>query len=197
MLKIKWVPRDLNSYADHLSRIIDFDDYTINDVFQILDFQWGPRTIDRFACSYNATLSRFNSRFYQPGTEAVDAFLQNWEFENNWLLPPVSQVARVVDHLKVCNAEGRPVVPIWNSSYFWILLFNDGRHLNTYVHDWVVVPKFKQLFVRGTAKNDMFGVRDLSFAVVALRISFKLPEKRILTGFCTDDSGCCSICRNG
>ena len=37
-LEMKWIPRDLNSFADHLSRIIDFDDYTINDdVFQILD----------------------------------------------------------------------------------------------------------------------------------------------------------------
>ena len=76
-LEMKWIPRDLNSSADHLSRMIDFDDYTINDdVSQILDVRWGPHTIDRFACSH-AKLSRFNSRFYQPGTEAVDAFLQD------------------------------------------------------------------------------------------------------------------------
>ena len=64
-LEMKWIPRDLNSFADHLSRIIDFDDYTIinDDVFHILDVRWGPPTIDRFACSYNAKLSRFNSRF--------------------------------------------------------------------------------------------------------------------------------------
>ena len=196
-LEMKWIPRDLNSFADHLSRIIDFDDYTINDdVFQILDVRWGPHTIDRFACSYNAKLSRFNSRFYQPGTEAVDAFLQDWEFENNWLLPPVSQIARVVDHLRLCNAEGTLVIPMWKSSYFWVLLCNDGRHWNSFVHDWVVLPKFKQLFVRGKAKNDMFGARELSFAVVALRINFKLPERRNQAGFCTHDSGCCFICCN-
>ena len=120
---MKWIPRDLNSFVDHLSRIIDFDDYTINDdVFHILDVRRGPHTIDRFAFSYNAKLSRFNSRFCQPGTEAVDAFLQNWEFENNWLLPPVSQIARVVDHLRLCNAEGTLVIPMWKSSYFWVLL---------------------------------------------------------------------------
>lgn len=197
-LEMKWIPRDLNSFADHLSRIIDFDDYTINDdVFQILDVRWGPHTIDRFACSYNAKLSRFNSRFYQPGTEAVDAFLQNWEFENNWLLPPVSQIARVVDHLRLCNAEGTLVIPMWKSSYFWVLLCNDGRHWNSFVHDWVVLPKFKQLFVRGKAKNDMFGARELSFAVVALRISFKVSERRNQAGFCTHDSGCCFICSSG
>lgn len=38
-LEMKWIPRNLNANADHLSRIIDFDDYTINDdVFQMLDF---------------------------------------------------------------------------------------------------------------------------------------------------------------
>ena len=83
-IELKWIPRSSNIEADHLSRIIDFDDYTLNDyVFHMLDLRWGLHTIDRFACSYSAKLSRFNSRFFQPGTEAVDAFfffLQNWHF---------------------------------------------------------------------------------------------------------------------
>ena len=63
--QMKWIPRSSNSEADNLSRIIDFDDYTLNDdIFHMLDFRWGPHTIDRFACSYNAKLSRFNSRFF-------------------------------------------------------------------------------------------------------------------------------------
>ena len=192
---MRWIPRDLNSFADHLSSIIDFDDNTINDnVFQILDARWGPHTIDRFACSYNAELSRFNSRFYQPGTEAVDAFLQHWGFENKWLLPLVSQIARVVDHLRLCNAEGTLVIPMWKSSCFRVSLCNDERHGNSFVHDWVVLSKFKQLFVRGKAENGMFGARELSLAVVALRISFKLPERRNQARFCALDSGCCFIC---
>ena len=32
--------------------------------------------------------------FFQPGTEAVDTFLQIWHFESNWILPTVSQIAR-------------------------------------------------------------------------------------------------------
>ena len=103
----------------------------------------------------------------------------------------------MVDHLRLCNAEGTLVIPMWKSSYFWVLLCNDGRHWNSFVHDWVVLPKFKQLFVRGKAMNDLFGARELSFAAVALRISFKLPERRNPAGFCTHDSGCCFICGNG
>lgn len=82
-LEIKWIPRSFNYQADLLSRTIDFDDYTIHDdVFRMPDCKWGPHTVDRFACT-KAKVSRYNSRFYQPGTEAVDAFTQNWDGENN------------------------------------------------------------------------------------------------------------------
>ena len=71
----KWIPRDLNSGAELISRLIEFDDCELNDVIsQGLDELWGPHTVDRFACSYYAKLPRFNSRFFQPGSEAVDAF---------------------------------------------------------------------------------------------------------------------------
>ena len=81
----------------------------------------GAHTVDRFACSYNAKLPHFNSRFYQPGAEAVDAFLQTWDFENfenfeNWLVPPVSQVPKVITHLRLCKAEGTLVIPRENTN---------------------------------------------------------------------------------
>ena len=61
----KWIPRDLNSRADLISRHIDFDDYELNNaIFQGLDELWSPHTVDRFACNYNAYLPRFNSRFF-------------------------------------------------------------------------------------------------------------------------------------
>ena len=60
--------RDLNSAADDISKFIDHDDYSINDiVFNALDDLWGLHTCDRFACQYNAKVQCFYSRFYQPG----------------------------------------------------------------------------------------------------------------------------------
>ena len=89
-LDLNWIPRDQNSQADCVSRIVDFDDYSVHDeVFFHLDDLWGPHSVDRFACTYNAKLPRFNSRFLQPGTEAVDAFSQGLSSENNWPVPPV------------------------------------------------------------------------------------------------------------
>ena len=103
----QWVPRELNTCADDISNIIDFDDwYTTQGFFAHLDHIWGPHTVDRFANALNAHLPRFNSRFRVPGTEAVDAFSVSWAAENNWLVPPVHCIIRVIQHLLVCSAFG-------------------------------------------------------------------------------------------
>ena len=51
---------DLIYVADEISRIIDYDDYTItdDDIFKLLDEVWGPLTFGRFACLiYNDKLA--------------------------------------------------------------------------------------------------------------------------------------------
>lgn len=70
-IDIHWIPRDLNSAADDMSKFIDHDDYTINDtVFNALEDLWGPHTCVRFACPYNAKVQCFNTRFYHPAQVA-------------------------------------------------------------------------------------------------------------------------------
>lgn len=50
-LLVEWVPRDENELADELSRYHEPDGHQLNpQIFQMIDRQWGPRTIDRFAC---------------------------------------------------------------------------------------------------------------------------------------------------
>ena len=98
----------------------------------MLDLRWGPHTCDSFACSYNAKLARFNARLCLPETEAVDAFIQNWEFDDNWLHPPVLQVVSVISHLRTCKAEESVVIPLWKSSYFgscYAEMVGNGTHL--------------------------------------------------------------------
>lgn len=46
--------------------------------------KWGPITIDRFPDNKDKKLEKFNSRFWVPGTDGVDAFALNWHHENNW-----------------------------------------------------------------------------------------------------------------
>ena len=64
------------------------------------------------------------------------------------------------------------------------------------MHDWVILPKFKNLFIKGKAKNHVFGSKDLSFTVVALRLNFKHPRRQLSSRFCTADGGSCSQCNN-
>ena len=49
---------------------------------------------------------------------------------------------------------------------------------------------------KSKAKNHVFDSRDLSFSVVALRLSFKLPMRKFSSSFCTVDDGTCSQCSN-
>ena len=77
------------------------------------------------------------------------------------------------------------VIPVWKSSYFWLLLCEDGKHWNAFVRDWVTLPKFKDPFIKGKAKNHVFDSKDLSFSEVALRLNFKQPRRQLFLGFCT------------
>ena len=168
-LNVIWLPRDQNSQADFFSRIVDFDDYSLHDeVFFQLDELWGPHSVDRFACSYNTKLPRFNSRFLQPGTEAVDAFSQDWSSENNWLVPPTILIGRSLSHMRDCMAAGTLIVPMWKSAQFWPLLCNDGVHLNPFVREWLFLPRRSDLFVKGRAKNTLFGNKALKSRCLAL-----------------------------
>jgi len=178
-IDMQWIPRDLNTCADDISKLVDYDDYAINDsVFYALDELWGPHTCDRFACHYNAKLQVFNSRYYQPGSSGVNAFVQDWSNDNNWLCPPVCLTCKVVSHLKLCNASGTLIVPLWRSAHFWPILCFDGVHWSSFVHDWVVLPDLPHLFIRGKAKNSIFGSGPLNFSMVALRINFSIAPRQ-------------------
>ena len=178
-IDMQWIPRDLNIIANDISKFVDLGDYSINDgVFYSLDELWGPHTCDRFACHYNAKLPKFNTRFYQPGTSGVNAFAQDLSNDNNWLCPPVCRTCKVLSHLKVCNAAGTFVVPLWRSAYFWPRLCFDGLHWSGFVHDWVILPDLPNLFVRGKAKNSIFGRGSLPFPSVALRIDFSTAPRQ-------------------
>lgn len=84
---------------------MDYDDWGVSkDISDWLSQQWRPYTVNRFASYYNAKLGRFNSRFWNPGTEGVDAFTLQWNNEMNWLVPPVYLVPRLIKDMERCKA---------------------------------------------------------------------------------------------
>ena len=136
-LNLEWIPRSNNEVADYLSCIVDLDDWQVSaDVFSKFDVLWGPHTVDRFASAYNAHLMRFNSKFWSPGTEAVDAFTVDWAAEVNWCVPPLHLIARTIRHAQASRAKGTLAFPAWKSAPFWPILCPKGRHLANFIHRW-------------------------------------------------------------
>ena len=145
------------------------------------------------ACHYNKLLL-FNSKFFQAGTSGVNAFSQDWAFANNWLCPPTYLTVRVVNHLKICKATGTLIISLWRSAHFWTIICNDGVHFSNFVHDWCILPHIPNLFIRGKAKNCIFGNGQLKFIMLALRINFSVPPREVQRGFCTAFNKICTIC---
>ena len=59
-------------------------------------------------------------------------------------------------------------------------------HWNSFVINWVYLPKFQSLLVKGKARDLLFGMWSLDFDVVALRVDFRRPRSpSCLAGFCT------------
>lgn len=167
----EWVPRHVNDYADSISKIIDYDDWcTTHTFFEYLDNLWGPHSIDRFASCKNTHLSRFNSRFLNPGCESVDAFSVSWSGENNWLVPPVYCISRVVQHLIACKGTGSLIVPYWPSSAFWPLLFQDAYRAQACVVNYLVFPDASGIFILGDNKESLIGSQFFNSAVLAIKI---------------------------
>ena len=176
-LEPEWVPRELNEKADFLSRIIDYDDWFLNpSVFAWLDSMWGPHTVDRFADWNNCQLPRFNSRCWNPGSEAVDAFTADWRGENNWWCPPVSLVPRVIAHAQACRAEGTLIVPEWKSAPFWPLLQPVEGKFSQFVVAVKELPLSELLFVPGLSGSSLFGGSVPNTNVLAVRCDFTKPE---------------------
>ena len=129
-LEVKCIPRawSWTVSADCISKHFCFDD---NDF-------WGPHTIDRFACSYNAQLPRFNYSILSARLRG-SFFYQSWGYDNNnWLCPRVCLTVRVI----------RPLFsPYGSQLFFWNAFTRDGVLWNGFVVNWLYLPNFQGLFV--------------------------------------------------
>ena len=60
-------------WADNLSRETNRADWQVNPrIFTYMDSLWGPHSIDMFATQGNTQLPRYNARWRDPTSEAVD-----------------------------------------------------------------------------------------------------------------------------
>ncbi|CAC5388448.1 unnamed protein product [Mytilus coruscus] len=170
-LDIVWIPRSKNTKAYYISKLIDIEDWGTNkEFFKLVNDMWGPHTVDRFASHLNKKLLRFNSKFWNPGVEAVDAFTQNWKNEVNWIVPPISVVCRAIKHLILCKARGTLIVPKWPSSSYWTMIFKKGSHLQPYVTDVLEFQPNQNIFIHGMNNKSFLGSSEFVSSVLAIRL---------------------------
>ena len=167
-IEMEWITRNQNEQADYLSGLYDPDLFLVS--LRTIDEVWASHTVDRFANILNSKLPRFNSRYWNPGSEDIDCFV-NWQGENNYVCPPISLIPRVVLHMKNCRAVGTLIVPLWLSAPFWPMLIADGINFKDFVISFMDIPSSKEFFTPGFC-NSIFGNQDLSFRVLALRVQF-------------------------
>ena len=167
----KWIPKNENLLADHLSRCKDSDDWYISeDVFKTLDRKWGPHSIDRIATHYNRKCERFNSRWWVPGMEAVDCFDQTWTGELNWLVPPPSLITHCIRKMQIESAQGTLIIPEWPLASYWPYVTENGN-FKYFITDWVILPASRSI-IPGKGNNGVFAKSQLAFRILALKCIF-------------------------
>jgi hypothetical protein len=148
------IPGSHNDIADHLSRFQETGDWATNPrVFEMLNSQWGPHTIDRFASAINHKVQRYNSAVPDPFAEQVDAFQAGtWRWnrtgqkEFNYWNPPFHLLADTIDKIITDRAEGTLIAPVWKQ-HNWFLV------LNEIAIDSINLSRIPDLFLPGLYGN--------------------------------------------
>lgn len=170
-IDLQWIPRLHNCKADYISKMVDHEDWQISyEFFDFVNELWGPFSCDRFASDLNRKVMRFNSLFWNPFAEAVDAFTQDWSRDNNWLVPPIYLVIQTIKHLVSCKAKGCLIVPRWVSAPFWTFIFNSDLTYKSYVHDVLEFKEADRIYVRGSSSSCIFGTPKFISTVLAVRL---------------------------
>ena len=131
--------------------------------------KWGPHSLDQFANHENAQLPRFYSRFGCCGTEGVDAFAVPWAGDNNWLVPPIFLIPRVLNHLAAFGGRGTLFVPAWPSSPFWPLIFTN-ESLPLIISNVSEISMGSDVFCLGNYQGALFRSLNFRSGVIFLKI---------------------------
>lgn len=166
-----WIPRELNTLADEISKFTDTSDWMMNkDIFSALNRKWGPFTTDLFGSFTNHLLPRYYSRYHTPSCAGVNAFAYDWGAHNpSWCNPPFGLISRVIKHAIRCKARICLIIPVWPRS--WWHLLAPGPQFHPAVQDCVVLPHAKDLFLPGLTGNELHK-RAPNWQCIAILVDF-------------------------
>jgi len=170
---IDWIPRGKNQIADTLCKNIDYDDWkTTRFYFNELNNLWGPFTVDRFADNENTKVNKFNSKYWCPGTSNVNAFSIDWSEENNFLVPPVYLIPKVLQHMKCSKSTGTLVVPYWPSATFWPMIVDNNQKFQNFVEEFLLKDDMSKCLQLGNWKRSIIGSKNCKSGLLALKLNF-------------------------
>jgi hypothetical protein len=114
-IRTQYIRSAANVWADNLSRVTDNSDWQlVPRKFKHFNKMWGPHTIDRFASYANKQLLRYNAKWRDGTTEAVDSLHLSdaeWRREQNWCNPPWELLDDLVTKLRTSGAEATVIAP--------------------------------------------------------------------------------------
>jgi hypothetical protein len=112
---VEWVPREINAFANAISKWLIPDDYYISRFYVImLDYNWGPHiTCDIFLPCENNHYSKFYSIHRCRGTSGVHGFGFDWSIENCWIHAPIRLIKKIWRKLGEQGDKATIVVPLW------------------------------------------------------------------------------------
>ena len=165
----RYIQSAANIWADRLSREIDTADWSLNPrLFRYLNRLWGPHTVDRFASMENALLERYNARWRDPLSEAVDCLHlddREWRRELNWCNPPWELLDDLVLKLRRSGAAATVVTPLWPDRAWHQELLNIST-------EYLLYPPARDLFYpTGRGRRVPVGPPRWSIAV------FRVPRR--------------------
>ena len=165
----RYIRSAANIWADRLSRELDHGDWQLNPrIFRYLDRIWGPHSVDRFASMENALLERYNSRWMDPGTEAVDSLRlpdHQWRRERNYCNPPWELLGDLAEKLRRSGAEATVIAPMWPDRPWFQTLLEAAD-------DYIVYPPTGDMFSPGR-QGSREGVGPSAWSVMAVHLPFR------------------------
>lgn len=167
-IRTRYIRSAANIWADALSRERDKSDWQLSPrLFAFLNLRWGPHTVDRFASLENTQLPRYNSKWLDPKTEAVDSLrlpAAAWRAETNWCNPPWELLDDLVLKLRCTGAAATVIAPHWPGKPW-------HQQLSELASEAVVYPPSFGLFRSGLGGRVEVGAA--GWSVSAFRVPFR------------------------
>ena len=131
-IRATWIPRELNERSDFNSHLNEYNHYDFSlktEIFSIVEKQFGPHTVDRFASDISAQLPCYNTKFFSPRATGLDAFALDWgNGENNYAFPPPSMVGQVLPYARQRRFSLTLIYLEWYSRPYMSFLGSRGEN---------------------------------------------------------------------